>query len=537
MVSWGEDGRAIIVQARRVAKGLQVANSNSAQRVTYCRQLLNGGASDPGLVALSDLLADFSTDDRHYWAGVFYTLLLSDQQRRDQAAYFTPPYLANAVLDLAGEFGFDLKTHTALDPAAGGAAFLSTIAGRMAAEGVDNESICSRLEGAEIDPGLARIARILLAERLGLRRTTAVKIAAKDALKASWEKAFDLVVANPPYGRVTADSLPNDRWRDVAHSGHINKYAVFTELSFRAAKDGALVALVIPSSFRTGPLYKLMRTFIREQGEVLTVGTVGTRDDVFVDVAQDVSVLLVRKTSTPSKVATRFSHIGPGPKVEVLADWSLPTDANEPWPTPSSVEVAIGGATLADYGVTVRAGYFVWNRQEDRLRDAAGATTYPLIWARNVRAGETCRPMGKKGEKADFVWFPNDEGPVVREPAVVLQRTTNNKQPRRLVAAMVDRSVIKRWRGFVSENHTIVLTGKRQADLAAVCRLLNTEAVDQRYRSLSGTAAVSVQLLRILDLPPPATFAAQTKLHADADTAAAAAYAAASLAAGARDVA
>ncbi|CAN0506836.1 unnamed protein product, partial [Phaeothamnion confervicola] len=175
--------------------------------------------------------------------------------RRDQAAYFTPPYLANAVLDLACEFGFDLATHTALDPAAGGAAFLSTIAGRMSAAGVDTASICSRLEGAEIDRGLARISRMLVAERLQLGKTSAVKIAAMDALNAPWEHAFDLVVANPPYGRVTADSLPNERWREVAHSGHINKYAVFTELCFRAAKDGALVALVIPSSFRTGPLY------------------------------------------------------------------------------------------------------------------------------------------------------------------------------------------------------------------------------------------------------------------------------------------
>jgi len=48
---------------------------------------------------------------------------------------------------------------------------------------------------------------------------------------------------------------------------------------------------------------------------------------------------------------------------------------------------------------------------------------------------------------------------------------------------------------------------------------------------------VSVQLLRILDLPPPATFAAQSRLHADAETAAAAAYADAPIAANARDAA
>lgn len=132
MASWQEDGRAILVQAHRAAKGLKVARSNSAQRVAYCSQLLKGQTTEPALDGLAETLSGLSADDRHYWVGVFYTLLLSDQQRREQAAYFTPPYLANAVLDLAEEFGFDLKSHNVLDPAAGGAAFLSTIAARMA---------------------------------------------------------------------------------------------------------------------------------------------------------------------------------------------------------------------------------------------------------------------------------------------------------------------------------------------------------------------------------------------------------------------
>lgn len=331
-------------------------------------------------------------------------------------------------------------------------------------------------------------------------------------------------VANPPYGRITPAVLTGDHWKKVVHSGNINKYAVFAELSLCAAKPGGLIALVIPSSFRTGPLYGKLRGFFRQHAEVLCIADVGGRDEVFADVAQGVSVVILRKTEAPARAANRFCTISANSGVAEIGAYALPTDADEPWPTPSLNALPFGGATLADYGVTARSGYFVWNREKHRIRDEAGPTTYPLIWAKNVKPGSRCRPEGKAGQGADFVWFPEDSVSIVRQPAAVLQRTTNNMQPRRLLAAVVDPKVYRRWGGFVSENHTIVLTAEWEADIALVCRLLNTAAADMRYRAVSGTATISVQLLRTLDLPRPDCFAATTKIHSDPEKAALAAY-------------
>jgi len=141
-----------------------------------------------------------------------------------------------------------------------------------------------------------------------------------------------------------------------------------------------------------------------------------------------------------------------------------------------------------------------------------------------VRPGEPCRPAGKKGAGTDFVTFPGDSAAIVTGPAAVMQRTTNDKQPRRLVVAMVDPSVQAKWHGFVSENHTIVLTADDADKLELAVRLLNTAAVDQRYRRVSGTAAVSVTLLRQLDLPTPAAFASALVDTDDAEAAAIQAY-------------
>jgi adenine-specific DNA-methyltransferase len=529
MVTWREGGRAILAHARRAAREVEASGDDDTARVRLARALLDIRDGNTEFECFARALSTLTVDERHYWVGVFYTLLLPAEVRRDQAAYFTPPYLASAVLDLAVEYGFDLKRGAVLDPAAGGAAFLSTIAARMMAAGAKADHVAGRLRGVDIDPGLARISRGLIADRLGLGGVSTIDMQVGDALRRRWKPEFDLVVANPPYGRITPAVLTGEHWKKVAHSGNINKYAVFVELCLRAAKPEALVALVIPSSFRTGPLYTKLRGYLQAQAQVLCVGDVGPRDEVFADVAQDVSVLLLRKTSGAERANTRFCTINATAGVTEIGAYPLPRDQDEPWPCPSLNAMPRGGATLADYGITAKAGYFVWNREGDRLRKAEEADAYPLIWAKNVKPGRPCRPEGKDGKSADFVAFDETSTSIVRQPAAVLQRTTNNKQPRRLVAAVVDPAVYARWGGFVTENHTIVLVGDRAADVAQVCQLLNTAAADARYRALSGTAAVSVQLLRTLDLPKPDCLAAAAKVHADPEKAALAAYEASAL--------
>jgi adenine-specific DNA-methyltransferase len=171
-----------------------------------------------------------------------------------------------------------------------------------------------------------------------------------------------------------------------------------------------------------------------------------------------------------------------------------------------------------------KAGYFVWNREWDRICDPADEHAYPLFWAKNVRAKSLCRPVNRSGDGIDFVRVPPGSTAIVDGPAAIVQRVTNSSQPRRIVAATVDRDSIALWNGFVSENHTIVLAGSDTADLDLLVSLLNTKAVDERYRAVSGTATVSVTLLRQLDLPSPQALRAALQKTDDIEDAAVIAY-------------
>jgi adenine-specific DNA-methyltransferase len=152
---------SLLTVARATARRLQAVRPLSGlARVKCCLSLLSSSEGNPDLADLSRLLACLPIDERHYWIGTLYTLLLPPKTRRDQATYFTPPHLAEAIINLAIEAGFDIEGHRALDPAAGGAAFLSTLAARKLALGVPAANAARGLRGIEIDAGLAEISRV-----------------------------------------------------------------------------------------------------------------------------------------------------------------------------------------------------------------------------------------------------------------------------------------------------------------------------------------------------------------------------------------
>jgi adenine-specific DNA-methyltransferase len=262
-----------------------------------------------------------------------------------------------------------------------------------------------------------------------------------------------------------------------------------------------------------GPLYDRLRKFLRQQGEILTLGSVANRKDVFVDVCQDVSVLIARvgKAHQAERAVTfgRFQGFRP---FKVTAALKLSADSARPWVAPASHSgFAVGGACLADYGAILRTGYFVWNRERDRMSKRSGKLLVPLIWAVNVRPGSFCRPLSRRGRGLDFVRFEEESSAIIRTQALIMQRTTNNAQARRLIAARLAPAILKQYGGFVSENHTITITADDVASSNLIKLLLNSAAVDQRYRLVSGTASVSVNLLRELDLPAPAALRAAVR--------------------------
>jgi adenine-specific DNA-methyltransferase len=474
--------------------------------------------------------SDLPDEERHYWIASLYTLLMPKRKRRKLAAYFTPPHLARYAIDMLAGSGIRIGRHRILDPASGGAAFLVPLAARIAAAGRRRgenarailQSIATTLHGIEIDADLGKLSQALLkdlfeAEVQTTKTDLSSLIDCADTLELGPpQDPYDAVIGNPPYGRIFRPKRAlKERYKAVISEGYVNLYALFVEQALQWVKPGGIVCLIIPISFVGGPYFAAMRQRILSCATVLRIDLIDQRSDVFLDVLHDLCVILLRRhdgrgvVESPQSalllVDERPRELGTVelPPKPTQAVWALPDETDE---APLFQD---GLSTLADYGYYTKTGYFVWNREQHRYRvgHKPRTTEVPLFWAHNIRANKYCIPKADETGKIGFAKIPAGNPGIIQSDAILLQRTSNRRQKRRLVAGIVRNDRVIGGEGYVSENHTIVIlpdpTKKQRLSLRKLCRLLNTAAVDARFRRMSGTVSLSTRALRELPLPLP----------------------------------
>ena len=465
--------------------------------------------------------------DAGYAIGVLYTAMMPSGFRAQNGAYYTPPALCEVLLDMAAEAGIDWRTALILDPACGGGAFLSPVARRMARSLTDCEpkialkSIERRLLGFELDPFAAWLSQVFLEATLtdlcheaGTRLASAVRVC--DSLEQNVaSEGFDLVVGNPPYGRIGLSPELRERFRRSLF-GHANLYGVFTDLALRFARPGGVVAYVTPTSFLAGQYFKALRGLLGREAPPVSIGFVTKRKGVFADVQQE--TLLATYKRDAASGAGKVHFISPGRDGSVATSpagsFNLPEDPGRPWLMPRTEaqsallrQVDEMPSRLADYGYTVSTGPLVWNRHKTSLRDGPGTGRYPLIWAESVRPeGVFSFRAEKRNRKPYFEPKAKERWVVTEFPCVLLQRTTAKEQCRRLIAAELPASFMAEHGAVVIENHLNMikpLNGTPRVAPAALAVLLNSDVVDQVFRCINGSVAVSAYELEALPLPLP----------------------------------
>ena len=458
---------------------------------------------------------------------MIYTGMIPVRLRAELGAYYTPPALCERLLDMATEAGVDWRSARILDPACGGGAFLSPVARRImenlddcSAETVLN-NIQQRLHGFELDPFAAWLSMVFLDVTLGeLCQVAGTRlrslVQAHDAMAQTPPgDGFDLVVGNPPYGRVSLSPELRDKYRRSLF-GHANLYGVFTDLALRFARPGGVIAFVTPTSFLAGEYFKNLRGLLGREAPPVSIDFVGERKGVFADVLQETLLATYRRGGNPDAGEVHFITPGPDGSIttKTAGSFGLPEEPAQPWVMPRSEDqcLLVRQAErlpyrLADYGYTVSTGPLVWNRHKKSLRGGPGKGRYPLIWAESVRSHGAFEFRAlKRNHKPFFEPKANERWVVTDSPCVLSQRTTSKEQNRRLKVAELPLSFVEKHGGVVVENHLNIikpLGGDPKVTSAALSALLNSEVVDRLFRCINGSVAVSAYELKSLPLPSP----------------------------------
>jgi adenine-specific DNA-methyltransferase len=491
----------------------------ASDRLKKCLNLISGKGPTKSVALLQSLSPAWAD---HAIASI-YALLMPNARRKNLGAYFTPPHLVDHLVSQLKAHGVDIIEHRLRDPAAGGAAFLVPLArlkiAAWRAQKLSDREIVARLQrhliGREIDPDLAAIAnalvRRMLVDEFKITRSLAAKVRLVrigDSLdpKAAARDSIDHEIGNPPFLRLkNNDSRSKRAIFSEMVSGRLNLYALFVRRALEEVPAGGIIGYVIPASFLGGPEFKAFRRRVLQLAEVLVVDQIEMRDDVFLDAIQDACFIVLRRRTAPvampelaqavSGVLHRDGKYSKMGTAEIAADgvaWRLP-GLNQPQPT-----------TLKEWGYRATIGYLVANRQPERLHKRSAKGRYPLIWAKSITTeGRLDFDRGAVFKGHGWVDAPSDAPYIIRKPCVAVQRTSSRGQKRRLNAAPVFKSFVRRHGGIIAENHVIILLPLRSDAVSpkALAAALNQPSASAQLDRICGSASISARLLESLPLP------------------------------------
>jgi adenine-specific DNA-methyltransferase len=463
-----------------------------------------------------------------YELGNIYTSILPDGMRSGQGIFYTPPALTQRLLKITESAGVNWQTARVIDPACGGGAFLTPVAlkmvkalnGRPAADIIRH--IETHLKGYEIDSFGAWLTQVFVAVALKdllhkAHRQLASLVTVCDSLNTpvpAGQFKFDLVIGNPPYGKVKLTDTIRQKYNDSLY-GHANYYGLFTHLAMDLVKEDGVIGFLTPTSFLSGEYFKNLRRLLRTRSNPVEIDFVAVRKGVFEDVLQE-TMLAVYQKKVVNKVCIKVNQITtlPGAKLEITSAGNFPLakDIFAPWILPRNIDQGLivkaikkMPLTLKDYGYKVSTGPLVWNRHKEQLVKKTGKDCYPIIWSEAVtQDGRFIFRAEKKNHEPYFKFRTGNESLVIHKACIILQRTTAKEQDKRLIAAMLPEELIARRNGVVIENHlNMVLPVMKNppVSLAVLTALLNSAVVNDAFRTISGSVAVSAYELESLPLP------------------------------------
>ena len=444
---------------------------------------------------------------------------LDARTQSDLGQFFTPAAAAQLIASLPRLPS--TGTLRVLDPGAGSGMLTAALVRRVLAE---QPELSVEIVAIERDPAVLPHLQATLAEceRAGEGRVVAESVEADFILDSTGlgaslnpEAQFDLVIENPPYGKLAVSSAHRTAMR-AAGVDAPNLYAAFLALSVAALRPGGQVVAITPRSFFNGPYFGAFRSHLLDSIALDRVHVFDSRSTVFADtgVLQENVIFSGTRGAAPGVVELSVSRdhtddiasrVVPYNDVVFPDDPNrfirLATDADD---TRVAELVLAQPCTLTDIGVQVSTGRVVDFRSRHALSGVELPGAVPLIYPGNLRDGGVLWPRPIRKPQ----WFQptSDKDRAMLLPEgwyTVVKRFSAKEERRRIVASVWSPNDNPGEVAF--ENHLNVFhIGGRglDEDLArGIAVWLNSSVIDKFFRTFSGHTQVNATDLRTLRFP------------------------------------
>jgi adenine-specific DNA-methyltransferase len=456
--------------------------------------------------------------------GAAYVEALSPQVRARHGRHYTPQDLADNLWSMARRSmslgpGAIRLPGLVRDRACGaGALLLPPLREHVrASTGTDAEvalaALPSLIEGIDADPNAVWLANAVLAvEALPLlaavppsrRRPFATLAHVGDGL-APCDRPARVEMQNPPYGRVRLTADEREHWNYVLY-GHANLYGLFIAAALADLDEDGVLAALIPTSFTSGLYFSRLRETLSKSAPLREASFVVERNGTFTNVLQETCLVsFSRRRARRTAITSINGHVQAVARVKSprgSRPWLLPRRADDAAVAAAAANFSL---RLPDIGYQCSTGPLVWNRRKTDLISQIAPRSAPIIWAADIDGGSVHRDGFRDGMRYLMLHDNDEQVMILRDAAILIQRTTAPEQYRRLVVADLGATLLQDWGGrVVVENHVNVLRPTIQEPLLQREKLaivLSTETIDRVMRSLAGSVAVSAYELESIPFP------------------------------------
>ena len=448
-------------------------------------------------------------------------LALQSLDSKTQAAlgqYFTPDAAAQLIASIPR---IPVRgTLRVLDPGAGSGSLTAALLARIMKEA---PGLKVELVAVEFDEHVAESLTKTLADCAAVAKIAGIgfdsRIILGDYIKGGPDLGsdFDLVIMNPPYGKLAAQShhrkLMSSRGVDTP-----NLYAAFMALGAANLADGGQLVAITPRSFANGAYFDAFRRYFLSRISLERIHVFESRSTVFADtsVLQENIIISGTRHGTKERVQLSTSTGHEDSVTSRAADYEEVVHPDDPH---RFIRIPSGEgdkeivtlmrqlpATLADLGLAVSTGRVVDFRSRQQLADQPiSISRFPMVYPANVKNGVILHPNDIGKVQHFSVLKTEDSKLLVPEGNYVLIKRFSVKEERRRIVAGTW-SPTRNGAGPIAIDNKLNYIHEAgrglDPDLAAGLALwLNSTPVDLYFRTFSGHTQVNATDLRTMPFP------------------------------------
>lgn len=361
-------------------------------------------------------------------------------------------------------------------------------------------------------------------------------------MNSQFEGVYDIVIANPPYKKLTKSAEESIVMDKVVH-GQPNIYFLFMAMAIKLLKTGGEMIFITPRSFTSGAYFKAFRSYLLDNTRLTNIHIFNSRNNLFKgeEVLQETVItraikefsgevekdlfILAESPEIYSTVDNKsekikydinltisedadFEHMQ---NIEVCCSDLITGCDNRFILLPSSIEEVKILKKLCKYtnnlvtlGFKLKTGKVVDFRATEYLtQDKDGAI--PLFWADNFKDNKIVAIDNEDNYR--YILFNDSSKSLIQENKdyILVKRFTSKEESRRIQPALYNKNNFNDFDKIGIENHVNFIEKNkgymsREEQYGIFC-YFNSTLVDKYYRIINGNTQVNATEFNAIPTP------------------------------------